>query len=172
MKKVHSLIKSLLCRGDDNVSIDKGAHVFPKASLKVTRGGSIKVGKALINDNAFVCASGGIIEISDDVTINRNSIIVAKSKVIVGRGSSIGPNVCIYDHNHKIDKGGFYKDKFVTTPIVIGQNVWIAANCTILKGTIIGDNCIIGAGCVVAGEIPSNTLVKTDISLLYTPLHD
>lgn len=172
MKKVLSLIKSLLCRGDDNVSIDKGAHVFPRASLKVTRGGSIKVGKALINDNAFICASGGIIEISDDVTINRNSIIVAKQKVIIGRGSSIGPNVCIYDHNHKIDKSGFYKNEFVVSPIEIGRNVWISANCTILKGTIIGDNCIIGAGCVVSGEIPSNTLVKAERNLQFIPLHE
>ena len=126
----------------------------------------------MINDNAFICASGGVIVISDDVTINRNSIVVAKQKVIVGRGSSIGPNVCIYDHDHKIDKSGFYKADFVMAPVEIGQNVWIAANCTILKGTKIGDNCIIGAGCVVSGEIPDNSLIKQERNLLIVPLHD
>lgn len=170
--KILSLFKSFFRRSDINVCVDKEAHVFPNASLKVTRGGSITVGKALINDNAFLCASGGVIVISDDVTINRNSIVVAKQKVIVGRGSSIGPNVCIYDHDHKIDKSGFYKADFVMAPIEIGQNVWIAANCTILKGTKIGDNCIIGAGCVVSGEIPDNSLIKQERNLLIVPLHD
>ena len=171
-KKIFSYIKSLLCKRDKNVCVNKGAHVFSSANLKATRGGSIRVGKALINDNAFICASGGFIVIEDNVSINRNTIIVAKQKVIVGGGSSIGPNVCIYDHNHKIDKSGFYKDEFVTTPIKIGRNVWVAANCTILKGTIIGDNSIIGAGCVLSGEIPPNTLVKTDRNLQLIPLHD
>lgn len=171
-KKVFYYFKSLLCKRDKNVCVNKRAHVFPSANLKATRGGMIGVGKSLINDNAFICASGGAIVIEDNVSINRNTVIVAKQMVLVGEGSSIGPNVCIYDHNHKIDKNGFYKDEFVTSPIKIGRNVWIAANCTILKGSNIGDNSIIGAGCVVSGEIPSNTLVKSDRSLQIIPLHN
>ena len=43
-------------------------------------------------------------------------------------------------------------------PVKIGRNVWIATNCTILKGVTIGDNSIIAAGSVVIGNIPANTV--------------
>jgi acetyltransferase-like isoleucine patch superfamily enzyme len=34
--------------------------------------------------------------------------------------------------------------RYVCAPVVIGSNVWIGANCVILRGTRIGDNCVIG----------------------------
>ena len=40
--------------------------------------------------------------------------------------------------------------------IVIGNNVWIGRNVTILKGAKIGDNCVIATGSIVTKEIPSN----------------
>ncbi len=63
------------------------------------------------------------------------------------------------------------KNEFKDAPIIIGKNVWIAANCCILKGTKIGDNSIIGAGCVLSREIPANTIVTLDRQLKITPLH-
>ena len=172
MKKLITILVSLFDRREKGVKLAKGAKILPLASLKVTRGGSLIIGKSLINDNAFVCASGGKIELEDGVSINRNAVVVSKCLISIGKGSSIGPNVCIYDHNHKIDKNGFYKDEFSSSPVIIGKNVWIAANCTILKGTTIGDNCVIGAGCVVSGVVPPNTLVKPNRSLQFIPLHD
>ena len=37
----------------------------------------------------------------------------------------------------------------------VGENVWIGARATILGGSHIGDNAVIGAGAVVNGEIPA-----------------
>lgn len=37
-------------------------------------------------------------------------------------------------------------------PVIVGKNVWIGNNVTILKGSVIGDNCIIGACSVVTGK--------------------
>ena len=42
--------------------------------------------------------------------------------------------------------------------VIIGNNVFVGYQACILKGTSIGDNCIIGARSVVKGEIPSNTV--------------
>ena len=69
----------------------------------------------------------------------------------VEEGVTIGPNVCIYDHDH-ISAGGF-----VAKPIRIGKNAWIGANVTILKGVTIGSAAVIGAGTVVTKDVPSNT---------------
>lgn len=38
--------------------------------------------------------------------------------------------------------------------VTIGNNIYFGADCTILKGVTIGDNCIIGAGSIVTLSIP------------------
>lgn len=40
----------------------------------------------------------------------------------------------------------------------IGDNVWFGENVTVLKGSHIGDNCIIGINSVVMGEIPARSV--------------
>ena len=42
--------------------------------------------------------------------------------------------------------------------VTIGENCFIGASTTILKGVTIGDNCIIGAGSIVTKDIPSNSV--------------
>lgn len=43
--------------------------------------------------------------------------------------------------------------------IVVGDNVFIGMNSIILPGTTIGNNVIVGAGSVVRGNIPENSIV-------------
>ena len=43
--------------------------------------------------------------------------------------------------------------------IKVGNNVFIGMNSIILPGTTIGNNCVIGAGSVVRGRIPDNSVV-------------
>lgn len=45
-----------------------------------------------------------------------------------------------------------------SAPIVIGDDVWIAAGCQIVKGAEIEDGAIIGAGSVVNKRIPQNSV--------------
>ena len=43
-------------------------------------------------------------------------------------------------------------------PVVIGDNVWIGGNATIMPGVTIGSNVTIGAGSVVTKDIPDNVI--------------
>jgi acetyltransferase-like isoleucine patch superfamily enzyme len=43
--------------------------------------------------------------------------------------------------------------------VKIGNNVFIGDNCTILPNTSIGDNCVVGAGSVVRGKFPENSVI-------------
>ena len=49
--------------------------------------------------------------------------------------------------------------KISSSPIEIGNDVWIGARCQILKGVHIGSRSIIAAGSVVTKDIPDNVVV-------------
>lgn len=46
--------------------------------------------------------------------------------------------------------------------MVIGDNVWIGWGSIILKGTVIGNNCVVGAGSLVAGKFPDNVVIASN----------
>jgi len=51
------------------------------------------------------------------------------------------------------------KMEYVFGKITIGNNCFIGENCLILPNTQIGDNCIVGAGSVVRGKVPDNSVI-------------
>src|SRR5207237_3719824 len=51
------------------------------------------------------------------------------------------------------------RPKLRTAPVIIGDNVWIGMNATILKGVSIGQNSVVAAGSVVTKSVPANVVV-------------
>lgn len=73
--------------------------------------------------------------------------------VSIGRGSSIAGNNFILTHTKPLVYHSEVTDAFVA-PVVIGRNVWVAINVTVLPGVRIGDGSIIASGSVVTKSIP------------------
>jgi len=94
------------------------------------------------NIGIYINAYGGL-KLGDNVNIGQNTIITTT-------------NHNLYDHRKINDKKG----------VVIGNNVWIGANCSIVAGVNIGSNVTIGAGCTIRQDIPSNSLVIQQSSAL------
>ena len=88
------------------------------------------------------------------------NVYIAESAVVIGdvtlgNNVNIGQNTIITTTNHNIYDHRKFGDK---KGIIIGNNVWIGANCSIVAGVKIGNNVTIGAGCVIRKNIPSNSL--------------
>jgi acetyltransferase-like isoleucine patch superfamily enzyme len=96
--------------------------------------------------------------ISNNVKIGPNCTFGAFNKIYIGSSSRISSNCIIETATLDLYKRdfGFHKGK----DIVIGNNVWIGAGCTILGGTIIGDNSFVHAGSIVSSNIPKNSIFK------------
>ena len=87
--------------------------------------------------------------------------IIARGTVDIGDDCLIGENVTIMDHNaHGVKPSERRKSAGTVKDVIIGKNVWIGNNVTILPGSKIGDNCILAVGCVVKGNIPDNVIVQ------------
>ena len=119
-------------------------------------GTNVKVGRD------FDVTYGYNLFIGDDVSINRGCKFLDTGKIKIGNLCFIGPNVHFYATSHPIDpkvrRNPETHDLVLPGEIVIGENVWIGGNVTIISGVHIGDNSVIGAGSVVTKDIPSNTV--------------
>lgn len=126
---------------DGIINIDEKVYMKKGARFGVNKGGTISIKSCYVNSNS-ICVSMGNIKIGEDVII--------------------GPNVMIYDHDHMFNENGIVKGYYKVGKISIGNNVWIGAGAIILRDTVIGDNCIIGAGTTVKGSIPNNSIVTNE----------
>lgn len=86
---------------------------------------------------------------------NLGNYIQANNGITFGSNVEIGPGTKIISSNHELEN--FNKQK-KCKPIIIGDNVWIGANCVILPEVQIGSNVVIGAGSIVTKSIPSNSI--------------
>jgi acetyltransferase-like isoleucine patch superfamily enzyme len=100
----------------------------------------------------------GCVEIAGGGFTAGNNILIAKEKISIGKNCQIAWGVTISDHDfHKTYKNGI--QNLETSPVEIGDGVWIGMNATILKGVKIGNNSIVAAGSMVIRDVPANAMV-------------
>lgn len=136
---------------------------FERICIEIKKEGSLVMGS--YNQNRGLMYVGvldkGLLKIGSHCFFNINSSITCAEKITIGDNCKFGNNLVIVDHDHNYraeDSYSVENPEFVSSPIVIGNNVWVGANVTILRGSVIGDNCVIGAGSIVNGNIPPKTL--------------
>lgn len=138
--------------------------LISKIIYKILYGQNFSIGSRVHWRSGFkvMMAKKARIKIGRDCFFNNYCSLNSLGSISIGDGTLFGENVRVYDHNHVFrDKNKPIKDQgFKIGKVAIGKHCWICSNVTILKGTEIGDNCVIGAGVVVSGTIPDNTIVK------------
>ena len=117
------------------------------------------------NFENFHVSSGKLI-LHDGVFVNNYCSFNCMERIEVGNGTMMGEGVRFYDHDHVYTAEKIEKWQWTTAPIRVGRDCWIGSNVTILKGVTIGDNTIIGAGCLVRNDIPANSVVYNDGNLV------
>ncbi len=131
---------------------------FDRLRISIARGGKMKIGNyCQCRGGVYFVCDGGSLVIGEHCFFNVGCSVTCIESVTIGNGCTFGNNVVIVDHDH--DFRNENRGCFVASPVSIGKNVWIGANTVILRGTKIGDNCVIGAGSVVKGDIPANSIV-------------
>ncbi|HMB56357.1 MAG TPA: acyltransferase [Arenimonas sp.] len=143
------------------IAIHASAKVSPLADIEDSvRGTRIDISEGVVID-AFVKIKpvGGVgdVFIGPDSVINSGCVLYSGNGIRMGRGVLVAANCTFAPVNHEyarrdvpIAKQGFRAGK---GGIVIGDDVWIGANCVILDGAQIGDGCVVAAGSIVRGAL-------------------
>ncbi len=109
-----------------------------------------------------------VIQIGNHVGIS-GATIYARKGIYIGDNTLIGGNAKILDNDfhpldaierNKLERGDNKEEiEIPSKEIHIGANCFIGCNTIILKGTSLGDGCVVGAGAVVSGVFPENSVI-------------
>ncbi|MGF1903166.1 acyltransferase [Aliivibrio sifiae] len=162
-----------------NITIHRKAKISNKGDLILFDGAKLTLGRRRNkphphNATTLIIKSSASLQIHDQCSlfnggvfsINSSAKVIIKSAYInegfnininkglqIGTGVLIGNNSFITDSNqHSLN--GITKIE----TIVIEDNVWVGANCTLLPGAIIREGAVIAAGAVVSSEVQAYSL--------------
>lgn len=110
---------------------------------------------------SFACINNAVgdVMIGDHTRIGLHNTIIGP--VTIGNHVNLAQGITVTALNHnfsdaekRIDEQGVN-----TTPVVIGDDIWIGANAVILPGVTIGSHSVVAAGSVVTKDVPPHSLV-------------
>lgn len=126
-----------------------------------------------LGENVWIASDacvGSASSIGDYTYLNSQAVV---GYATIGKFSSIGYGVMIGTHEHPthmlatspflygskniLGNPQHYDD--LSTPAVIGSDVWIGAHAVVRMGVKVGDGAIVGAGAVVTHDVPPYAIV-------------
>ncbi len=163
-----------------------GKGVIFGKGLTLRHPGKISLGNHVAIDDYVMLDGSGAgeegITVGDHVIISRNCVIQGKTgPVVLGKRTDIGCNtilssvggICIGESvliagNCYIGGARYYYNQidipmmdqgiYSEGDIIIGEDVWLGANVTVLDGVSIARGCIVGAGSVVTSALPEYSI--------------
>lgn len=129
--------------------------------LAGTRGMSFADG-VRVGRHCILTAQNGSLEMGEDACLSPNVNVGADDgTVIIGAKTAIGMGTVLRCSNHRIDRTDIpiMAQGHVSGKIVIGEDVWIGANCVITPDVTIGCGAVVGAGAVVTRDVAPRDIV-------------
>ena len=106
----------------------------------------------------FYCDYGSQIRIGARTFVNFGLMALDPAPITIGSDVQIGPNVQLLTPTHPIDPDLRRAKWEAARPIAIADNVWLGGGVIVLPGVTIGANSVVGAGAVVARDVPAGVV--------------
>lgn len=119
----------------NKISLGEKCSLHEGIRIVVNKEGSLRIG-----DNTLISANVNINSGVGNISIG-NNVMIAANTYIINNDHNVFQELSVRNSGH------------ITEDIIIEDNVWIGANCTILKGVTVGEGAIIGAGSVVTKNV-------------------
>jgi acetyltransferase-like isoleucine patch superfamily enzyme len=147
--------KNVKCNGYPFVKVCKGGSLVIEDDVQINSARWANAHIVAGSMNLFV-AAGATLRLGRGVGVS-GTRIVAMHSIEIGSDTLIGAGCLICDSDmHEIPLGN--PKGTSTGRITIGKRVFVAANCTLLKGVAIGDGAVIGANSCISKSVSSHAL--------------
>ena len=131
-----------------------GRHVFVSNKKNFTIGRN-----SALYESTYIDNENGVFILGNKSHLGNSCYVnVVFGKIEIGDGVAIGPGCKIIAYSNDYKKDQECVELKAIGEIMIGDNVFIGANVTILPGAIIEDNVVVGAGAVVKGRLVSGNV--------------
>ena len=109
-----------------------------------------------VGDGTALRAHEGTLRIGDKVVFGSHNTVNCYLDIEIGATTLIADWVYVTDFDHRFDDLATpIKDQgIVKSPVRIGPDCWIGVKVSVLRGSIVGEGCVLAAHAVVRGEIP------------------
>jgi maltose O-acetyltransferase len=101
----------------------------------------------------------GRLELGRDCRIDSECMLELSESLLIGDRVTLEPEVMILTSTHELDFPQHRAGKIITSPVTIGDGVWLRARAIVLPGVKIGAGAVVEAGAVVNRDVDSNTRV-------------
>jgi acetyltransferase-like isoleucine patch superfamily enzyme len=152
---LRKILRPFYLRFIQRTRIARSAILFPRKNIFI--GKNVDIWQYVI-----IRAPLGSVTIGDNSQINPFTVIYSCSDVIIGKNVMIAPHCMIASGNHNYLETQLpmrFGGDITKGPIIIEDNVWIAANCTITDAVRIGNDAVIAANSVVTCDVAPYDIV-------------
>lgn len=103
----------------------------------------------------------GTMRVGSKCVFGRDNTVNGYLDIEFGEGVIVADWVYVCDFDHVYDDIHMpIKDQgLIKTPVRIGADCWLGTKVTVLRGTIVGHGCVLGAHTVVRGQVPAESVV-------------
>jgi acetyltransferase-like isoleucine patch superfamily enzyme len=161
-------LKALGCSVGKGFKIDGKVWVWAQKKGGIRLGDNVRINSrfgsnlvGITNPAVFQCLENGTITVGSNSGLS-SPVISSRASITIGERTLIGGNVRIFDHNfHSLELQYRHSTKgegVKSSPVKIGDDVFIGTNAMILKGVTVGDRAIIGAGSVISRDVPADEI--------------
>ena len=120
--------------------------------------GELAVLRSIVAPIELYVGPKGTMSFGRMVHLNSGTTIAAIERVELGNRVEVGPHVTIYDNSfHDLYDRTQMAD---SRPVIIEDDVWLAAKCTILPGVRIGRGAVVAANALVVRDVEPFTVVS------------
>ena len=141
-------IYSNLIIGDD-VLIMGDIEFLLRGNGKIIIGNGVK----LDSNIRLLSANDATLEIKANTNIGKSTVINGGADITIGENVLVSGNCYIQSSSHSFNKNNLIKSqKYEHNPILIGNDVWIGANSSVLKGVKASNGTILGANSLLNSD--------------------
>ena len=150
-------------RAGRSLSLEEGCEIVGLSKRGVVFGNRCTVGRfaTIRPTNVLVNEAGEGLKMGDNSNIGPYSWIGCSGYIEIGSNVMMGPRVNLLAENHKFDRTDIpMKEQGVARgTIIIEDDCWLGANCSVLSNVRIGRGSIIATGAVVTKDVPPYSMV-------------